>query len=170
MLSQKSPEPEMSSTQTAPSGIPEAEKGSIATASLEPGRSSVDIVAIPKDRLAAYWPHAKRFIEPAFGPGEYSEQDTARKLLDGDWQLWVAAKEAFVGAFLTEIVRYPGFGAIRIVALGADDFDWIPDFDRMIDLFAKHHGCQRIEFFGRRGWERRLKHYRFERIMMSRQV
>lgn len=73
------------------------------------------------------------------------------------------------GAFITEVASYADFAAVRIVALGADEFTFLPGLDRAMDLFRKVHNLKRVEFYGRRGWEKKLPNYKLNRIMMVRE-
>ncbi len=167
----------MSSMPMEPVGTQEVEKDSTASTSQEHGASSdegpVDVIAIPANRALVYWPHVKPFLEAAFTqfPGEADETSVLRNLAVGRWVLWVAWDGHPVGGFITELETYINFGAVRIVALGGKDFEsWRIETDKVLDKFARFHGCSRIEFYGRKGWERRLPNYTVNRIMMVRQV
>ncbi len=81
----------------------------------------------------------------------------------------VAYRDGFIGAALTHIEQYAEFDALVVAALGGEDFEsWREEIDRVFEKFARFHGCARIEFHGRRGWEKRLPNYKVYRIMMMR--
>lgn len=107
-------------------------------------------------------------------PGEDTEPEIMRKLLDGRSQLWIAWDDEageVIGGALTCIYEYARFKALQITALGGRRFeDWRQAIDDTFTAFASVHGAQRVEFHGRRGWERRLPNYGVHRIMMTRDL
>ena len=46
---------------------------------------------------------------------------------------------------------------------------WLPLFER-IESYAKSEGCKSIRIYGRKGWERVLKNYRVEHVILERQL
>jgi len=91
-------------------------------------------------------------------------------LVSGRFLLWVAWDGVPVGAAITQIADYESFKALRIVALGGEHFRWKEEADRVFDVFCHFHGLKRVEFYGRKGWLKRLPNYTLNRIMMTRDI
>ena len=170
------PEQATQLTQTETIGIPEAGQASTDTASQEPGHSSgeVLVVAVPANRVEAYWPHVHEFVWPAFErfPGEMDIPTLLRRLLNGEGTLWVAYRDGrFLGGAITRIEDYPGFRAVQLVALGGRQFRlWKDELDKWITRYARYHHAKRLEFYGRKGWEKTLPDFEVNRIMMVREL
>lgn len=111
---------------------------------------------------------------PAFErfPGEVSEDEIIRCLQAGSMVLWVAWEDEVIGGALTEIVNYSGgVSAVRVVGVGGLRFEaWRERLDEVLEKFARVWGCDRLEMYGRKGWERRLPNWNVNRIMMIREV
>ncbi len=99
-------------------------------------------------------------------------EEILRLLSSGNMLLWAAWDgDKVVGGALTQVINYADFNAVRLVALGGDDFEgWRETLDTLLDDFAKLWDCKRVEFFGRKGWERRMDNYKLDKIMMVRPV
>lgn len=164
------PAPETWPTQTEATGTPVVEKESTSTTSPASG-PSCDVVFIPAARALAYWPFIREHLWKAYErfPGEITEGAVLQRLVDGRSQLVVVYRDGFIGAALTQIEQYAEFDALVVAALGGDDFEaWREELDRVLEKFARFHNCTRIEFHGRRGWEKRLPNYKVYRVMMMR--
>lgn len=144
------------------------------TPSQELGSTSVETVFIPANRALAYWPYAKEYLLKAYEqfPGEVAEDEIIAALATGNMQLVVAWDgENVIGAAVTKVAVYAEFQAVVVCALGGTRFeDWRESLDTVLEKFGRFHDCSRIEFHGRRGWERRLPNYKIHRIMMSRSI
>lgn len=94
------------------------------------------------------------------------------KLAVGEGTLWVAYDNGrFVGGAITQIYDHCGFRAIQLVALGGVEFErWHDEMNKWLTVYGKLHGAKRIEFYGRRGWEKILPEYKLNRIMMVREL
>ena len=167
MSSQPDQEKVMSDSQMESSGIPptESEKDSTSTTETSGGHS-VDVIAIPANRVTVYWPHAREHVMRAFDryPGEMSEGDLITRLLAGEMLLWVASSDKIVGGAITEICNYSDFSAVRIVALGGINIT--DEFLPLLKRFADVWNCRRVEFYGRKGWERKAPDFKVDKIMM----
>lgn len=160
---------------TAQTGAPptESEKDSISTTE-KSGDQSVDVVAVDPARVAMFWQASREFILPAFErfPGEANEANVVEALLSGRMLLWVAWKDAVIGGCLTEVFVYDGgLRVLRIVALGGIKFEtWRETLDELLTEFGRLWRCERVEFYGRKGWEKRLPNYEISKIMMVRSL
>jgi len=134
---------------------------------------SLDVIAIPAYKASIYWAQTKEFVWPAFElfPGEVDSAEILKNLLSGKMLLWVAWEDEVIGGALTEVYNYAEFSAVRVLALGGNDFEsWQETLDTLLSDFAKLWNCKRIEFYGRKGWERRLPNYTLDKIMLVRDV
>lgn len=135
------------------------------------GSPTPEVIAIPAHKAMIYWAQAKEFIWPAFEeyPGEMAPEDVLKRLLEGRMLLWIAWEDRVIGGVLTDIFDYADFKAVRLIALGGERFeDWREPLDILLDDFAKLWNCRRIEFYGRKGWAKRLPNYKLDKIMMVR--
>ena len=81
--------------------------------------------------------------------------------------LWATHSEQFIGGAITEICNYSTFKAVRIVALGGLKFEsWHEPAMDAFRRYANVWDCSRIEFYGRRGWEKKLPEFDLDKIMM----
>jgi len=152
----------------APTATPLPEPG------VDSGEKQIDVVAIPADRVGAYWPSVAEFVWPAFEhfPGEMDLPTLLRRLSIGEGTLWVAFGDGrFFGGCITQLYDYPAFRAVQIVGLGGVEFSrWHAEMNVWLDRYAKLHGATRLEFYGRRGWEKMLPEFKVNRIMMVREL
>ena len=139
------------------------------------GETVVRAIAIP---ATEEW---KRLILPSLARAlEYAEGEiTAEQLFEraskGLAQLWLVADAnmGILGVAGTEVVEYPGYSALRVIALAGTGFDtW---GDRLLNellSYAHRYGLVRIEACGRRGLERLLAPLGFKQkyIVITREV
>lgn len=173
MSSQPDQEKVTLDTQMETSGIRPTELEKDSTSTTEKfGDPSVDVIAIPANRTGVYWPHVRKHIMSVIDqfPGEWSEGELITALYHGKAVLWVVWDEGCIGAAVTEITNYSDFSAVRILALGGDHFEWQPEMERLLEKFALHWGCRRIEFIGRKGWLRRSHEFKLDKVMMIKEL
>ncbi len=118
--------------------------------------------------LDFWWPQVKGLIEEAVSrsKGEVSADDVLRLLMEEKFQLWLVASVEpwhLYAAAITEVVDYPRFAAIRVVALAGEDMErWKELLDARLQVFARLHGAKYLEAVGRKGFERKLKDLGYE--------
>ena len=139
------------------------------------GAPSVEVIAVSAEKVPEFWPLAHEYIWPAFErfPGEATYEDITKRLLEGNMVLWIAWNgEEILGGAITALENYPsGMRAVRGIALGGKQFEsWQQPLDDILEQFGKSWGAQRIEFYGRKGWEKRLPNYKVNRIMVTRDI
>ena len=95
----------------------------------------------------------------AKGQGERDFNDYAALLVQGDAHLWLVEDDSgILGVALTKFIQYPQYKSLHIAALTGDKwFEWGPEAHTRLEEFAKETGCEKIEVWGRRGWEKALK-------------
>lgn len=95
--------------------------------------------------------------------------ETAKqRCLERDWQLWaVRANRETLGSVITEIYdTAAGKTAAMPVVGGKDLASWVHLLS-VVEAWARHHGCVRLEGVGRAGWERALRPYGWEKIAVT---
>ena len=119
----------------------------------------------PND-LPATWPDYRKWVVKALdretqpGGGCYNERDVFCALLTGAWQLWANSDERphtweKQAIAITEIMYFPRQRKC-VVRYAAGNMEGILEGLPVLEAHAKAAGCQRIEVYGRKGWERVL--------------
>ena len=83
----------------------------------------------------------------------------------GLFQIWLNGESVLV----TEVVRYPLCRVVRGFA-AAGDMDELMAMQPAVEQWGREMGCARIEFCGRRGWERVFRDYRCRHVMMVKEL
>lgn len=106
------------------------------------------------------WSQAKPFIERAlpFSVGKFNIDYIYHALKDARMQLWVVLDPDVVAAGVTEVQNYPQKRVCSVMFAGGDGQDW-PRLMLTIEEFARYSGCNSVEIWGRKGWERVLTDY-----------
>lgn len=128
---------------------------------------SVDLLCVnPKD-VATIWPQASGLIRAAIERTGLSEfADVEKQVLAGDQLLWLAISDHIEAAATTHLSR----GVCTLVACSGHERErWLPLFAK-IEAYAKAEGCKCVRLYGRKGWERVLKNYRVEHVILERQL
>ena len=109
------------------------------------------------ERGATLGPMIQRAL--AKGQGERDFNDYASLMISGEAHLWLVEEdEEVVGVALTKFNQYPQYKSLHIAALTGDRwFEWGPMAHERLEEFAKETGCEKIEVWGRKGWERALR-------------
>ena len=108
----------------------------------------------------AWWPYAEEYLISAleYGLGEYSIDDIKKSCSEARMQLWVKTSDKVEGAFVTKINEYPQKNILAVLLLGGNTFSkWKEETDALLTAFALSNGCEYVELFGRKGWEKHLK-------------
>lgn len=127
------------------------------------------LCAVPSSTIEYFWEVVQPMINAALkhADGKYSENDIFRLLKEKNMQLWVIAdiEDIIQAAIVTQIVEYPNKKVMFIVLVGGVKFDnWSHVLPHFVS-FARDHQCQSIEGYGRSGWETKLKHLGFKKIL-----
>lgn len=130
--------------------------------------STVDLVCVPPADVHQIWPQARQLIKTAIERTDLSDFEiTERQVLAGEQLLWLALSDHIEAAATTHLIKSIGKPVLVITALsGAQRERWIP-LRHEIENYAKAEGCKCVRLYGRRGWERELKDYRVEHIVME---
>lgn len=112
---------------------------------------------VPAHDVAVTWKHIVQMVRLALENAASLEPAHAyrRSLIDGARQLWVIG--AYDGIIITEIyATAKGLTCAIPIATGCDDH--IEPGLIIVEAWARAEKCTRMEFIGRLGWQRRLKH------------
>lgn len=89
--------------------------------------------------------------------------DVEKQVLAGDQLLWLAISDHIEAAATTHLSR----GVCTLVACSGHQMErWMPLLAR-IESYAKAEGCK-MRIYGRVGWQRVLKNYRVEHVILER--
>lgn len=108
------------------------------------------------------WPSVSEWVqEAADHHGRFTAEDILAFVQNQEMQAWVVEVDGqLTGVCVTEVISYPRRRVVRLVIVAGRDFDrWSQLLDE-IQEWARQLGCQSLEFFGRRGWERRDKRWK----------
>lgn len=114
------------------------------------------IGGVPAEQLMNVWhkvePMLARVVKEECG---YTLESLLTELQFSRMQLWVIGD--FQGVVITQIrVCPPPVPPILWVQFFAGDHmqDWLTDWKDVMEAFARHNGCNAIEFAGRKGWNK----------------
>lgn len=126
------------------------------------------ISPIPRQMAIDEWPVLEYWLRPAIrhASGRYDLDDLFSMIQDDEAQVWVAVDGAKInGVLVTQIIDYPKKSTLFIVCMAGKNFHlWDNVVHDYLIPFAIQNECQAIEFFGRKGWERRAKRLGFETV------
>lgn len=142
---------------------------------------TIDLV--PAERVMDLAPMVFPLVQKAcdFSGGRHDPHATlqacAGQIPDRIMQLWVfgsvgGGEEATIDAIgVTQVNEYPtGLKTLEMVLVGGSSSDeWLPFEDRFAEI-ARVNGCQRLECFGRRGWAKRLPHWKGTYMLFEREI
>lgn len=96
------------------------------------------------------------------GGGTHSFQDVMAKVLAGDFQLWVGPD----GAAVTQVVDFPQKRVLHVLYAGGE-MQQIIDFQESAATWGRALGCSEMTLSGRMGWQRVLKDWTPQSVVMS---
>lgn len=128
---------------------------------------------IPKQHVRDVYPLVRDLMRKvcARSDGRYAEAPIARKLLAGDWQLWLVWNGSVKAIVVTELyLDVSGLKCCMIrVCTGRGAKDWthlIAD----IEDWARREGCAKLDMIARKGWARELPDYRMTHVMLEKDL
>jgi hypothetical protein len=127
------------------------------------------------NELPALAPEIMPLIERAceFSNGELEPRSVLIGICDGLYGLLgiVTDEGEHVAVMVTEIVAYPtGERVMWCKAAGGRDVEAWVQFDAELDAVAKYFDCARLRMFGRKGWTKKLPHWRWTHVVLERGV
>lgn len=124
---------------------------------------SVDLVCVDPKNVHEIWPQAKGLIRAAIEATDLSDfADVEAAVLSGDQLLWLAISDRIEAAATTHLSR----GVCTLVACSGHQMErWKPLLAK-VEAYAKAEGCI-MRIYGRVGWQRVLKDYRVEHVILE---
>lgn len=132
---------------------------------------SVQLVCIDPARIDEMWSHVRDKIRAAVEKtGLSSFADIEADVLAGMQLCWVASENnEILAVATTQLVKPFEKVCILTACAGYDRDRWLPLFAH-IEQYAKDEGCSKMRIYGRIGWQRVLKNYRVEHVILERNL
>lgn len=129
---------------------------------------SCDLVCVDPKNINNIWPQARELIRAAIDKTGLSEfSDIESDVLYGKQLLWLAISDHIEAAATTHLIKTSGKPILIVTACAGDHMErWLPLRQR-VESYAKAEGCSCVRLYGRKGWERTLKDYRVEHVIME---
>jgi|TARA_R110000851_G_scaffold325999_2_gene494317 hypothetical protein len=128
------------------------------------------IVKVPAEDI----PVIQNQIEPLIKKA-LDDTYTIKDIIDGikinKFQLFISWEGKVESAVVTEVVDYPRKRILRYVLAGGNNINnWIINIQDKIESFAINNHCQAVEIAGRKGWLRKLKGFKQNIYLMSKEL
>ena len=130
-----------------------------------------DLVCVnPKD-VHQIWPQAKELIRAAIERTDLSDfRDVEYDVLAGDQLLWLVISNHIEAAVTTHLIKTRDRPVLVITACsGSHRERWLPLLSR-IENYARAEGAKCVRLYGRKGWQRALKDYHVEHVIMKKDL
>lgn len=122
-------------------------------------KKEVRMYGVMSTHIDVIWEDVFEYLEKAIlhSDGKYKIEDIYTSLKERDMQLWVAFDNDGVCAIcVTQLIKYPQKKVMYMLFIaGREAINWLHLTDDLAQ-FARDHGCESIEGYGRPGWEKIL--------------
>lgn len=128
----------------------------------------IDLICVDPKTVDQIWPQARDLIRAAIEHTDLSEfSEIEADVLNGDQLLWLAISDRIEAAATTHLIKTRGKPVLIITACSGYQMErWLPLLTR-IEHYARAEGARCVRIYGRKGWERALKDYRTEYVIME---
>lgn len=129
----------------------------------------MNISLVLPEHYEAIWPDINDYMDGAakYTHGRFKVEDIKHGLIKNNQQLWIAFDDNIKGAVITEIIQYPQIRALIMHFTGGIKLPtWKDEMLKTLQSYARDKGCNTIESYGRRGWERVFKNDGFKSKFM----
>lgn len=124
----------------------------------------MSLYGVNREEIDEWWPQIRHLVEkPLVRTGviaDFSPEDVRDLIRSGDMQCWIGHSDGkILVCGITEIMVYPRRKVLGIPFVGAEDGSialWLAHIETLKD-FARHHGCEIVRGWGRKGWVRALR-------------
>lgn len=130
------------------------------------------LICVAPDRVRDIWPRVAPLLRSAVYRTKLSAwDDVANDIVSGNSLLWLCIEDERILCAGATALRKTDFGlACVIVACGgADRAKWVHLLAKIED-YAKAEGCKSVRMFGRRGWQRVLKGYGLQSVVLEKEL
>ncbi len=118
----------------------------------------MEVSVVLSEHIELVWPKIEAYIKGAadYTYNRFTADDIKKDLSNRPQQLWIAYdEEKIYGAVVTEIIVYPRMTTLMMHFTGGEKLPrWKQPMLKLLQRFAKDHGCSVIESYGRPGWEK----------------
>lgn len=117
-------------------------------------------------QVLEYWPTLEPHIVKALavGVGEMTPFDICSQAMNSLMQVWVTldSQNNLGCVTVTRTLQYPSSKHLQIVCLTAvhHSVNQMADQFHTLETYAKQNGCQSLQVWGRKGWQRKLRAFR----------
>lgn len=128
----------------------------------------MNLVCVDPARVHQIWPKARGLIRAAIEKTNLSDYDDIETdVMSGDQLLWLAWSGQIEAAATTHLIKTAGKPVLIITACSGHNRErWLPLLAQIED-YARKEGASCVRLYGRKGWERALKDYRVEHVIME---
>lgn len=140
-----------------------------------PGPDELRFGAFRPAEIDDFWPYVEAQVARAceFSYGRFSADNIYEFALQGIVTIWavVNPQSEVRAVVVTQQTEYPtGLRALEVMLVGGENrHDWL-HFESKLEEHARREGCHVMQMYGRRGWERDLKHWRVASTLMERRL
>lgn len=128
---------------------------------------------VPTNHLLPILADAMALLEPAIARsvGRWGVGDVAAALLTGQMHLWVSLDDGKIEcACAVRFIDYPRMRACGLQFIGGKFPPNWDEFEARVTEWAKANGCRELESYARKGWLRRLRHWKPTWTFISRPI
>lgn len=128
---------------------------------------ALNILAISTAGIDRIWFDVEEMIAESlkYSDGKFSLDSVYQNLKTAALQLWIISEDKKIKAFIiTQIIQYPAKKILVFMFIGGSEFEAWEHFIETFKSFAKHHHCEAIEGYGRKGWFKKIMNLGFEQI------
>ncbi len=118
---------------------------------------------VPAAEVLADWPYYRERLNSVMErtDAEMRTDDVLTCLQTGDMQMWRSLEGDGIG--VTQLQTFPRYKQLLLYAVaGENSQDWLDAGDQQLEAFALSHGCTRMVFHGRIGWDRLVRKYGYD--------
>jgi hypothetical protein len=127
----------------------------------------IEMVGVQSSDIDFVWDKVVPLIERAiyYSYGKWESEDVYHAIKNKDMQLWLILDGINIKAcIVTQILVYPKDKILMIVfASGSECHEWVYTINEFRE-YAKEHGCSSVEFYGRDGWWKKMKHLGIKKV------
>ena len=132
---------------------------------------TVDLCCCDPATVHQIWPQARALIKTAIEQTDLSDfADIEYDVLSGDQLLWLAISDHIEAAATTHLIKTEKGPILEITACAGAQMERWFDLRHKIEAYAKAEGCKRARLIGRKGWERMLKDYKVEYVILEKSL